>query len=284
MNKEKVERAMLVTGNGKTLAGMKSTDVATLLSNYKLQIAQALPKHLSAERMIQISTILVTRNPKLAQCTATSVVGAVMQASILGFKPVESLGHCYFVPYNEKKEDGTFELQCQFQIGYRGYIDLAQRSGKIKMIYAFCVYEGDEFTFSLGLNPTLNHVPANIYKSDDKITHVYAVAHFMNGGFNFYVLGRKEVEALRLRNPMQKMGARGAWKTDFPEMACAKAIKKLAKFIPMSDEMESAVLSDDRVLTPQTFSTDNTGAIVDLPYQETTPEVQTQVETETEAE
>lgn len=128
----------------------------------------------------------------------------------------------------------------------KGLIELARRSGKIKMIYAEVVREGDEFEVQYGLHPKLEHKPA--LDMTKKMTHVYAVAHFMDGGYNFVVLTRQEVERLRMRSPMQKEAPSGAWFTDYEAMAKAKAVKQLAKYLPLNLEQQVAVASDEQVI------------------------------------
>jgi recombination protein RecT len=200
--------------------------------------------------MIQMATQVIVKNPKVAECSAASLIGAVMQASILGFKPSDSLGQVYFVPYGKS---------VQFQVGYKGYIDLARRSGQIKTLYAYPVYQNDHFEYELGLEPKLTHRPAQ--EDRGEMTFVYAVAHYKDGGYNFVVLSRNEVERLRLRNAFQKSKPSGAWATDYEAMACAKAIKQLSKYMPLSEEMQGAVLSDEGVIQPDNFSNDQTGSL-----------------------
>ena len=238
------------SGNG-VLAQYNSQDLASLFDRYKLQIAQALPKHLSADRMIQMATILCAKNPALKDCSVASVIGAVMQASILGFRPVQALGQCYFVPYRNK---GVMEVQ--FQIGYKGYIALARNSGQIESISAECVYKGDKFNYELGLNPSLSHVPSDESDRSDfsKITHAYAVARYKDGGHNFIVLNRRQIERLRLRNASQKAGSPSmAWATDYDKMAIAKAIKQLARYMPLSDEIQLGITADEAIIKPEDF-------------------------------
>lgn len=237
MSTQDIKSVMQRASKKGTLAGLRHTDIETVLQGMKAQVAQALPKHISAERVIQMTTTLISQNPQIAQCSAQSIVGSMMQASILGFKPVSALGQCYFVPYGG---------HVQFQIGYKGWIDLARRSGQIKNLYAYCVREGDEFNYKLGLNPELNHAPKA--GPDALMTHVYAVVHYKDGGYDFIVLTRAEVESLRMRNPMQKAAPAGPWKSDYEAMAKAKAIKQLAKFMPLSDEMQQASVSDDGII------------------------------------
>ena len=100
----------------------------------------------------------------------------------------------------------------------------------------------------------------------EKITHVYAVAHLNNGGYQFIVLTRKQVELLRLRNPMQAKSVQpsGAWATDYDAMAKAKAIKQLSKYLPLSVDMMKAVASDEAIIDTKVFAADGTGVNVEM--------------------
>jgi recombination protein RecT len=229
----------------------------------------ALPKHLSVDRMIAMAATIITKNQAIAKCSSASLIGAVMQASILGFRPVETLGQCYFVPYGNA---------VQFQIGYRGFIDLARRSGQITDLYAECVYSNDEFKYTLGLERTITHVPSDGERG--KFTHVYAVARYKDGGYNFVVLTRADVERRRLRSPMQKATPSGAWATDYDEMAKAKAVKSLSKYLPLSDEFVSAIETDEAIITDSALSKDRSGLLLEelesIPYEEVPKNVDTQ--------
>ena len=234
------------------LAALNSKEVGDVLQSMRAQIEMAIPKHLSPDRMIAMASTLITKNQNLAKCSAPSFIGAVMQASILGFRPVESLGQCYFVPYGN---------QIQFQIGYRGFIDLARRSGQILDLYAECVYERDDFKYTLWLERNIHHVPAEGDRG--KFTHVYAVVRYKDGGYNFMVLTRYEVEKLRMRSPMQKSVPSGAWATDYEEMAKAKAIKRLGKYMPLSDEFMNALATDEGVITDKALSNNHEGLLIE---------------------
>lgn len=238
-----------------SLVGMTQSDIASYLAPMKARLAAVLPKHLSAERIIQMASTTIARNPNIAKCTPASLLGSVMQASILGFPPVDALGYCYFVPYGN---------QVQFQIGYRGMIELARRSGRIKMVYAEVVREGDDFEVEFGLDPKLHHRPT--LDPSKPMTHVYAVCHFADGGSNFVVLSRQEVERLRLRNQMQARGVKGAWLTDYEAMAKAKALKQLSKYLPLNIDTVTALQSDEAVITPESFAQDGTFKMEEAVY------------------
>lgn len=243
------------------LLGLNQSEVSQYLMGMKSRVEQVLPKHLTAERIISIAATTIARNPQIAQCTPASLLGSVMQASILGFPPVEALGYCYFVPYNAKKKGAegkdVWLKEVQFQIGYKGMIDLARRSGKIKTVYAEVVREGDEFNVTMGLEQSLEHKPK--FDSSKPLTFVYAVCHYTDGGYNFVVLSKSDIERLRMRSPMQKENPSGAWATDYEAMAKAKALKQLSKYMPLNLDQQMAVNSDEATITPDSFSKDNDG-------------------------
>lgn len=232
-----------------TLAGLKPQQVTDVLKTYSQQIARVIPKHLTAERVIQQATTLITRTPAIGECSIESLLGATMQASILGFQPVSALGQCYFVPFNNKK---TRKKEVQFIIGYKGYLDLARRSGDIKSIYAYPVYEKDEFDFELGMHPKLKHRPST-EEDRGKLVYAYAVAHFVNGGEAFEVVTRHDV--MKRKSVSQSSESEySPWKNWEPEMWVKTAVKKLQKWLPLSIEFQTALTSDEAVITPDDFN------------------------------
>jgi recombination protein RecT len=225
-----------------SLAGLTQGEIGDYLGGMKERVAQILPKHLTADRVLQMAATTIHRNPAIAKCSPTSLLGAVMQASILGFPPVDSLGYCYFVPYGK---------DVQFQIGYKGYIDLARRSGKIKDVYAEIVREGDVFEAEFGLERSLKHKPS--FDNSKALTHAYAVVHYTDGGYSFVILSKSDIEKLRMRSPMQRGAVSGPWATDYEAMAKAKALKQLSKYLPLSLDQQTNIAADEVVLTPDNF-------------------------------
>ncbi|RAS75217.1 recombinase RecT [Priestia endophytica] len=193
------------------------------------------PKHVTPERLVRIGLNAVSRNPKLMECTPETIVGAVVNCSVLGVEP-NLLGHAYIVPFFNGK---TKKMEAQFQLGYRGLIDLARRTGEITSVYAHEVYEGDEFDYSYGLEKDLKHKPCG-EDDESKITHFYAVYKLKDGAYDFVVMSRKQVESHRDRfTKSQKNGSVfGPWKDHFTEMAKKTALIKLLKTAPISIEQQ----------------------------------------------
>jgi len=233
-----------------TMLGLKSNDVKSIIEAYKPLISQALPKHLTAERIIQVATTLISRTPELAECSVESLLGSVMQCSILGFEPIPALGQAYLIPFNNTKSG---KKEVQFIIGYKGLIDLARRSDKISTIYAQCVYENDTFDYEFGLDPKLVHKPSPGDRGS--FTHAYAVAKFTNGGFAFEVMSKKDIEKIKKMSKASDSKF-SPWNGDeivVDEMRKKTVIRRLSKMLPMSIEITKQTVSDERTITPESF-------------------------------
>ncbi|EAW1164300.1 recombination protein RecT [Salmonella enterica] len=198
----------------------------------KEQLAAALPRHMTADRMIRIATTEIRKIPELGKCNTMSFVSAIVQCSQLGLEPGGALGHAYLLPFGKN---------VQLIIGYRGMIDLARRSGQIASLSARVVREGDEFSFEFGLEEKLLHRPGE--NEDAPITHVYAVARLKDGGTQFEVMTRKQIELVRAQS---KAGQTGPWVNHWEEMAKKTAIRRLFKYLPVSIEIQRAVSMDEK--------------------------------------
>ncbi len=206
----------------------KRPTLESLLQKMGPSIAQALPKHISADRIGRIALTALRSTPALAKCTPQSFLGAILQASQLGLEVNTPLGQAYLIPFKDT---------CQLIIGYQGMMDLARRSGNVTAIYAHAVREADEFHYQYGLNPELHHIPNDAADDRGDITHVYAVARLKGGEPIFTVLTRKKVEEFRARS---RASDAGPWVTDFEPMALKTAIRRLFPWLPKSAEMAIA--------------------------------------------
>lgn len=217
-------------------------DIASLMSSPKVkaQMALAMPKHMTADRMMRIALTEVRKVPALGKCNVESFMGSIMQCAQLGLEPGSALGHAYLLPFgNGKASDG--KANCQLIIGYRGMIDLARRSGQIVSLTARTVHANDEFRYEFGLEETMTHKPAEGERGP--MTHVYAVAKLKGGGVQFDVMSRADVDAVKKQS---KAGTNGPWVSHYDEMAKKTVIRRLFKYLPVSIEMQTAVSLDER--------------------------------------
>lgn len=203
------------------------------------KVEKVMPKHMSSERLFQLVISTIDHEPKLAQCPIETVLSCVMKCSALGLEPssVDGLGRAYIIPY---KNHGR--LEATFMLGYKGMIDLARRSGEIKDISSRAVYEGDDFICEFGLDEKLKHIPHATERTPDKLTHVYMVAHFKDGGHYMDVMTKAEVDAVRKQSPA---GKNGPWVTHYEEMAKKTIIRRGFKYLPVSVEAQMGAESDE---------------------------------------
>lgn len=227
------------------LSDMKPKDqVAYLIKSKQAEIAKMLPRHLNADRLLKVAQIAATTTPALLECEIPSLVGAIGQCAQMGLEPNTVLGHAYLVPFNVKRKDSNgkerWAKSVQVIIGYKGLIDLARRSGQIVSIAAHEVCELDKFELVYGLDEKLNHTPAMGERG--RIIGFYAVAKLKDGGHCFEFMSMKQVS--EIMQSTQSKGKYGPWKDNFPEMGRKTAIRRLAKYLPLSIEFQTAVSLD----------------------------------------
>ena len=205
------------------------------------QIKLALPANLTPERFERIVLTAISSNPKLQECTPTSFLGAMMTAAQLGVEPNTPLGQGYLIPRN-----GRNGMECTFQLGYKGMIDLAYRSGDIANIGAYTVYKNDEFHVQFGLSPDITHVPCMTDRGDP--IAFYAYYKTKDGGFGFDVMSVEDVRKhAKQFSESVKRGWSSPWDTNFEEMAKKTVLKKVLKYAPLSTEVASKIGMDDTV-------------------------------------
>jgi recombination protein RecT len=216
--------------------------VRDLIDRQRDQLARALPAALSVDRLLRLVMTEVRTTPKLAECTAPSLLGAVMRLAQLGLEPGGSLGQCWLLPFKDSKS-GQYEAT--LVLGYKGIIQLAHRSDRVAAIYAREVREGDQFEFAYGLEEdTLVHQPLTNGKRG-KPCAWYGVCRYKGGGHYLVVIGPDEVEEHRARS---KSPNSPAWRNDYSAMACKTAIRIMAPYLPLTAETARAVEEDEKVV------------------------------------
>lgn len=206
------------------------------------QIKDALPSVITLERFTRMVLTALSSTPKLQRCTPQSFLGAMMTAAQLGVEPNTALGQAYLLPYDNRRKGVT---ECQFQLGYKGLIDLAYRSGEVSIIQAHEVYENDEFDYELGMEPRLRHIPARANRG--KVICYYAMFKTKDGGYGFDVMSIEDVQAHAKK--YSKAYGSGAWQTAFDEMAKKTVVKKVLKYAPLKSEFVRAIAQDESIKT-----------------------------------
>jgi recombinase, phage recT family len=234
-------RNSLTSGNTGTMVKKenKSKTIFDVIQAGAKQFATALPKHVNSERFVRIAITTIRQNPKLAKCSQESLLGALMVSAQLGLEP-GTLGQCYLIPFENKKA-GTVE--CQFQIGYKGLIELLRRSGQLSDIYSYTVYENDDFNIEYGLSRTLTHKPN--FDERGEIKGFYAVAILKDGAKAFEYMTKDEV--VKHEEKYRKGSYKNdVWNKNFEEMSQKTVVKKLLKWLPVSVEFLEMAAKDEK--------------------------------------
>ena len=214
--------------------------LADYVKSMEKEIAKALPSVITPERFTRITLSALSSNPTLQQCTPQSFLGAMMTAAQLGVEPNTPLGQAYLLPYKNK---GV--LECQFQLGYKGLIDLAYRSGEISVIQAHTVYENDEFSYEFGLDPKLNHKPA--VKDRGEPIAFYAMFKTKDGGYGFEVMSVEDVRKHAKKYSKSYGSEYSPWNTSFVEMAKKTVLKQVLKYAPLKSDFAKQVTADETI-------------------------------------
>jgi recombination protein RecT len=201
---------------------------------------------MKGEKGDQFTTALVSAvslNPALARCERGSILSSALQGAALGLSPSPSMGHFFLVPYGNNS---------QFQLGYKGLIQLAMRSGKYKHLTACDIRDGE----LKGWNPLTEELTAEIEEDDavrEALPIIGYVARFelLNGFSKTVYWSRKRVES-HGRRYSKSFGKSGTpWQTNFDAMALKTALRDLiGHWGPMSIEMERGFRSDMGVIAP----------------------------------
>ena len=209
------------------------------------EIKKALPSVLTPERFTRIVLSALSSTPKLQECTPASFLGAMMQAAQLGVEPNTPLGQAYLIPRKNNKKG---VMECQFQLGYKGMIDLAYRSGDVSVIDAQTVYENDDFYYEYGLEPKLTHKPA--LDNRGKPIAYYAIFRTKDGGYGFQVMSDSDVRVFANKySESYKGGYTSPWTTNFEEMAKKSVMKRTLKYAPMKTEFVRQLSADETIKT-----------------------------------
>jgi|GEM_PF-845553 len=229
-----------------------------LFSARHAELAEVAADGMSVQRLYRTMMLCVQKTPAIASCTAESLYRCMMDAAEVGLEPGGALGLAYLVPYNDTRSG---EKRCEYQIGYRGYIELARRSGVVSHVHPVAVYKSDVFEYEMGLTPILRHKPGLGARLPSDLTHVYAIAHFKDGPAQFDVMTRGEVDAIKARS---KTASAGPWVTDYAEMAKKTVLRRICKVLPRSIAVKENIMvaADGRIHRTEPIRMSGSGSMM----------------------
>lgn len=218
----------------------KNMTIPDMVKAMAPEIRKALPSVLTPERFTRIALSALNNTPQLQNCTPMSFIAALLNAAQLGLEPNTPLGQAYLIPYKNK---GV--LECQFQIGYKGLIDLAYRNGQMQTIQAQAVYENDTFQYEYGLEPQLVHRPASLDRGE--LVYFYGIFRTVNGGYGFSVMSRADMDIYAKTYSKAFDSGYSPWKTSYEEMAKKTVIKQALKYAPIKTDFQRALSTDETI-------------------------------------
>lgn len=249
-------------------------------------LSKIISEKMGLEAFIEAAMQLL-RQPGLAACTQESVLGGLLKAAIFQFRLSTELGQCWLIPRSIKvgtdaNNKAVYSTVATFQIGYKGWQELAFRSGKVESFDAEVVWENDKFDFEKGSNPFLSYVPCKDPARRGKRTHVWASATMNSGRVVFSVVPIEEVERHRKMSDNQSNweGGKksvaeapvGIWALHYDAMAKRIPMRYLCQLqLPKSEILLSAIESDGSVIN---FG--NTG-VTEIKSKEVEESVQTEL-------
>ena len=201
----------------------------------------------NGQRFISSIISAVQANKQLAECSNNSILSAALLGESLKLSPSPQLGQFYMVPYNNK---GTKEAQ--FQLGYKGYLQLAIRSGQYKKINVLPIKEGELIRF----DPLNEEIEVNLIEDEEQRENAptsgyYASFEYLNGFRKAIYWSRAKMEAHALKYSKGYQAKKGYtfWEKDFDAMACKTMIRHLiSHWGVMSIQMQTALEKDMGVI------------------------------------
>ena len=212
---------------------------------------------------------IAASNSMLANADPVSIYNSAAVAATLDLPLNNSLGFAYIVPYNVRQKDGSYKTQAQFQIGYKGFIQLAQRSGQFLTISSAPVHDGQ----LIEENPLTGFIFDFTKKKTETVIGYAAYFKLLNGFEKVLYMTVSELKKHGQRFSKTFDKDNSLWKNDFEVMANKTVVKLLlAKYAPLSVEMQRAVVTDQAIVN------DITGE--DVTYVDNEPEAKINKEAE----
>lgn len=202
----------------------------------------------NGQRFISAVVSAVNNNPALQECTNQSILSAALLGEALKLSPSPQLGQYYMVPFNDKEKGKV----AQFQLGYKGYIQLAIRSGQYKKLNVLAIKEGELIRF----DPLNEEIEVNLIEDEEQRENAptvgyYAMFEYVNGFRKaiYWSKKRMEAHALKYSNGYRAKKGYTFWERDFDGMAYKTMLRQLiSKWGIMSIDMQTAMDSDMAVI------------------------------------
>ena len=218
--------------------------VAISTPGYQKLINNTLQDANRARRFTAAITSAVSSNPALQDCDAGTILSGALLGESLNLSPSPQLGQYYLVPFNDKARGKV----ATFQLGYKGYIQLAVRSGYYKKLNVLAIKDGELINFDpLNEEIQVNLIKDEIIRENTETIGYYAMFEYSNGFKKAMYWSREKMEAHALKYSRGYAAKKGYtfWEKDFDGMAYKTMLRQLiSKWGIMSIEMQNAYEGD----------------------------------------
>jgi recombination protein RecT len=212
---------------------VESLKVMVNSEKFKAELLACLPRHMTPDRQARILCTIINKNPKLADCDQASLINCMLDCSAMGLEPDGRRAH--LIPFGRT---------CTLIVDYKGMLELIYRSEKVDFIDTFPVYANElnydesigraRFEIEFGGDPKVFHKPI-IVGAKGEFVGAYTIAHIKGISKPKCVwMDKDDIDAIRKRS---RSGNNGPWVTDYVEMAKKTTIRRMAKTLPLSYEI-----------------------------------------------
>lgn len=229
-----------MTTNAVAVADRAEGSIQDLVRSNWAAIKGSLPASMDEKRFARLVFNAVRKTPRLAEATATSLIGSLLASASLGLEVDTPLGECYLVPYRRKDRSGRQWVEAQLIVGYQGIVKLYRQHPAASRVASGWVGARDEFAYAYGTDPHLSHTPA-LGDRGEPIAY-WASYTLKDGTSDFVVLSPEEVRTLRSKGEDEKRDVADPqhW------MERKTALKQVLKLAPKATHLATALIVDEQ--------------------------------------
>jgi recombination protein RecT len=228
------------------MASQASNPIAVIRQNLDVmapELKAALPKHVDEAKFRRVAMTAIQNNPDLAGADRRSLFGSIVRLAQDGLLPDGR--EAALVIFNTKNKSGGWDAKVQAMPMIAGVLKKIRQSGEVAKVSAQVVYENDHFLIKYGFEEDVEHTPPPLDKPRGKPIGAYATAVLKDGSQMLEVMNLEEIE--KVRN-VSRSKDRGPWATWWTEMARKTVMRRLAKRLPMSTDLEDEIFARDETL------------------------------------
>lgn len=211
------------------------TEIRGTLDKMAPQFKAALPAHVPVEKFVRVVMTSIQTTPALLNADRNTLFAAATKAAQMGLLPDGREGAIV-----------TFGDKCQWMPMVAGIMKLVRNSGELASLDAQLVHQNDKFQYRPGVDLVPQHEP-DWFGQRGEVIGVYAVAKMKDGAAYVEIMNREQVDAVR---SVSRAKNSGPWTSWWGEMARKTAIRRLAKRLPLSTDLDGALHEDDEIFMP----------------------------------